>query len=270
MEPLPSVSAQFWSQVRALEALAPPEALDPSDAVEAVALSRWIDRLRRLRELTAESLQRCCEEAEAKGKRAAVVAANAARSRWKAPQGTDEGHPAATPSELLEGEGEAWHQIRSTHSRPEALSALASWRRAALQSEPMAPITAGQVRAALRSVPDRRGRGFDGLPPRLVKDGIPECFAALAAILTDMESQAAVPFQELLNMICLLDKEDGGLRPIALLNFCYVLLCRIRKPMIGAWDKASHGPRGKTVGGSAEHAGWTDELEGAIGLSGWV
>eukprot|EP00959_Pyramimonas_sp_CCMP1952_P433156 9070426-Pyramimonas_sp.AAC.1 len=52
-EPLRSVSAQFWRQVRALEALVPPEALDPSGAVEAVVLSRWIDGLRRFRELTA-------------------------------------------------------------------------------------------------------------------------------------------------------------------------------------------------------------------------
>eukprot|EP00959_Pyramimonas_sp_CCMP1952_P047400 989337-Pyramimonas_sp.AAC.1 len=112
------------------------------------------------------------------------------------------------------------------------------------------------------SVPDRRGRGLDGLPPRLVKDGPPECLAALAAILSDMEHKAAVPFQELFNMSCLLDKEDGGLRPMALENFCYVLLCRIRKPLIGAWDKDRRGPWGKTVGGSAEHAGWIDELEG--------
>eukprot|EP00959_Pyramimonas_sp_CCMP1952_P388190 8134784-Pyramimonas_sp.AAC.1 len=69
------------------------------------------------------------------------------------------GHPAASPSELLQVEGEAWHQIWSPRSRPEALSAPASWRRAALQSEPMAPITVDQVRAALLSVPDRRVRG---------------------------------------------------------------------------------------------------------------
>eukprot|EP00959_Pyramimonas_sp_CCMP1952_P217623 4551616-Pyramimonas_sp.AAC.1 len=74
------------------------------------------------------------------------------------------------------------------------------------------------------------------MPPRLVKDAPHAAIAALAALLTAIEREATVPFQELFNLIALLDKEDGGLRPIALLNFSYVLLCRIRKPVIGAWD----------------------------------
>ena len=96
------------------------------------------------------------------------------------------------------------------------------------------------------------------MPPRLVKEAPPEALEALAVLLSSIEREATVPFQERFNLIALLDKTDGGLRPIALLSVCYVLPCRVGKPVIGAWDKESHGPWGKTVGSSAEHAGWLD------------
>eukprot|EP00959_Pyramimonas_sp_CCMP1952_P419500 8786906-Pyramimonas_sp.AAC.1 len=72
--------------------------------------------------------------------------------------------------------------------------------------------------------------------------------------------------QQLFNVIALLEKPGGGRRPIALMGFCYVVLLRIRRPHVQAWDRAYHGPWDKTVGSSAEAAGWLDELESELAL----
>ena len=45
------------------------------------------------------------------------------------------------------------------------------------------------------------------------------------------------------------------------MGFEYVLLIRIRRPYISNWDRSAAGPWDKTVGSSAEVAGWLDELE---------
>eukprot|EP00959_Pyramimonas_sp_CCMP1952_P155804 3258745-Pyramimonas_sp.AAC.1 len=68
---------------------------------------------------------------------------------------------------MLEVESEAWGKIWSRHSRKEAVEALATWRVAARASPLSDPISSQQVLAALKTMPDRRGKGADGMPPRL-------------------------------------------------------------------------------------------------------
>ena len=76
-----------------------------------------------------------------------------------------------------------------------------------------------------------------------------------------MRFHATLRMQQLISLIVLLPKFDGGTRPIALLGFFYVLLVRILKPYATRWDADRHGEWDVTVGGSAEHAGWWMSLK---------
>eukprot|EP00959_Pyramimonas_sp_CCMP1952_P462241 9482925-Pyramimonas_sp.AAC.1 len=122
------------------------------------------------------------------------------------------------------------------------------------------------LEAALRTIPDRRGRGIDLFPPRLLKEASVDAKKAFVQLLASIEEEAALPMQQLMNVIALLPKSGGGHRPIALMGICCVILLRIRRPYVQAWDRAYHGPWDKTVGGSAEAAGWLDELESELAL----
>ena len=222
--PLRKYSGHFWALVRGLPDLSPPEALDPGDVGEAAALGRWTSWFASLSSMDPPSFQQLLEDAQSRATKAARRAAAESRARWKVwlsealagsasaahrllkpPVGPEvpkpdpifQGHPATTASDMLEVEPEAWAKIWGRHSRVEAMNALATRRVAARASAASEPITSQRVLAALKTMPDRRGKGADGMPPRLVKDAPPEAIEALASLLTCIESEVTVPFQEL-------------------------------------------------------------------------
>jgi len=63
----------------------------------------------------------------------------------------------------------------------------------------------------------------------------------------------------------MLDMEDGGIQPMALLIFCHVLLCRIRKLAIGGRDREMCCPCDKIVGSLAKYVGWLGETVAGVG-----
>ena len=88
--------------------------------------------------------------------------------------------------------------------------------------------------------------------------------------LTALERTMVLPEVQAEAWVVLLDKPDGGDRPIALLPFLYRVLLRCRKKELDTWNLAYDAPWDATAKGrGAEQAAMEDELEiEAVILSG--
>ena len=64
----------------------------------------------------------------------------------------------------------------------------------------------------------------------------------IAQLLNMIEEAVAWPIQCLLNIIVLMGKPAGGVRPIALMPMIYRLWTKIRKVELSTWEDKHHGP----------------------------
>ena len=110
------------------------------------------------------------------------------------------------------------------------------------REHPLQAITGDQVTEALYSFKDQTGQSLDRLGPRHFKHLPPAAHQRVADLLNDCERKGCWPWQALSALIVLLGKQDGGERPIGLLNFLMRIYCRTRRPVTRAWtDKwAAH------------------------------
>ena len=136
--------------------------------------------------------------------------------------------------------------------RPEARRHAAEWPQ----------LTWDHVRKAMNKFPAKTAVGVDGWSPKQLAQ-LPEAAGqALTIHLIALERSAVIPAAQTEAWIVLLDKPDGGDRPIALLPFLYRVLLRCRRREVdkrnathaSEWDATAKG-RG------AEQAAVDDELE---------
>eukprot|EP00972_Heterocapsa_arctica_P034083 5017719-Heterocapsa_arctica.AAC.1 len=84
----------------------------------------------------------------------------------------------------------------------------------------------------------------------------------LVQLLSSMEEELTLPAQAMYNSVALIDKPDGGDRPITLLSMLYRLLIRARRSYITKWDAEKARPWDSAVAGSgALEAAYSSELE---------
>ena len=78
-----------------------------------------------------------------------------------------------------------------------------------------------------------------------------EVAQALADLLNSIEQKCAWPIQVLINIIVLMGKPQGGVRPIALMPMIYRIWTKIRKPLLVEWEYENRGPWDAAVRGSS-------------------
>ena len=92
------------------------------------------------------------------------------------------------------------------------------------------------VQKALLKFPASTAVGADGWSPRQLAHLPAEAGATLVLQLTALKRTMVLPEVQEEAWAVLLDKPDGGDRPIALLPFLYRLLLRCRKRQLDAWN----------------------------------
>ena len=80
--------------------------------------------------------------------------------------------------------------------------------------------------------------GIDQWSPIQLRLLSPEAKQLLLSILQDVESSKAWPGYTYYNIIVLMGKPAGGVRPIALMAMIYRLWTKIRRPYIVQWERA--------------------------------
>ena len=70
-------------------------------------------------------------------------------------------------------------------------------------------------------------------------------------LLNNVEKAMTWPMHILLNIIVLMGKPAGGVRPIALMPMLYRLWTKIRKPYLAEWEELNKGPWDAAVKGSS-------------------
>ena len=84
--------------------------------------------------------------------------------------------------------------------------------------------------------------GIDWWEVEHLKSMPQEMAHAYALLLNCIEEKIAWPVQILLNLIVLMGKPNGGVRPIALMPMLYSLWSKIRRTDIHLWDEDHTGP----------------------------
>ena len=103
--------------------------------------------------------------------------------------------------------------------------------------------------------------GIDQWSPAQLRALSPEAKELLLNILQDIEKTRAWPGYTYYNIIVLMGKPNGGVRPIALMAMIYRLWTKIRRPYIVQWERAHAGPWDAAIkGSSARRAGMLSAL----------
>ena len=169
-----------------------------------------------------------------------------------------------TPEKIMDMKAAQWDQLWGRDREQEAALAKIQALRAPAEAQLAAwpPLTLAGLDRTIRATPVATGLDFDGLDPVLLRSLPPGGRAQLLSILVAMESRMILPAQGMLNAVALLDKPDGGDRPISLMCMLYRLLLRMRRPFVDAWDAEHAGPWDAAVKGSgALEAAYVSELE---------
>ena len=102
--------------------------------------------------------------------------------------------------------------------------------------ETLPALTSEKIREAARSFPSGTGLGWDQIHPRVLLRCSDELVVALVRILVACESSGSWPVLVGVNMICLIPKSSGGLRPIGLMPMVVRLWMRVRLDVARAWQ----------------------------------
>jgi hypothetical protein len=115
----------------------------------------------------------------------------------------------------------------------------AAWedlKQAARKQEPFPPVSNGQLKATLKKAPTWKGLGCDQWQLRLWASLPPEAMDMLKSIVNGIEQSLLWPLQCLLTYIALIDKPDGGERPIGLTASLYKLVLNLRTTQFCEWE----------------------------------
>ena len=94
-----------------------------------------------------------------------------------------------------------------------------------------------QVRDAAKRIKEKTAFGVDDLHPRLWASFSDELLELMIEVCTAIERHGTVPRQARRNLVCLIPKAAGGVRPIALLASFLRVWARVRRPIARQWEK---------------------------------
>ena len=104
------------------------------------------------------------------------------------------------------------------------------------------PIDGADVQKGAMRIPKNTAIGLDHWETRWLRRMDDEAAEGMAHLLNTIETSIAWPIQTLMNIIVLMGKPQGGVRPIALMPMLFRLWTKIRKASIDEWGYLHHGP----------------------------
>ena len=103
------------------------------------------------------------------------------------------------------------------------------------------PLDAQDIYDAIRLLNSNTALGVDFLDIAWLKRLPLEACGDIADLLNEVEVSGAWPMQALMNIIVLMGKPAGGVRPIALMPIIYRIWCRARRHTLIDWEKDTQG-----------------------------
>ena len=117
--------------------------------------------------------------------------------------------------------------------------------------DPMEEITEEDVRRGIKMMSSSTAVGIDQWSPAQWKKLSPEAIEAITHLFTYIEKYGVWPGHIYYNIIVLMGKPNGGVRPIALTAMIYRLWTKIRRPYVVEWEKLNAGPWDAAIKGSS-------------------
>ena len=108
-------------------------------------------------------------------------------------------------------------------------------------SSDLDPLDASDIERAIGLLNSKTALGVDFLDVGWLKRLPQEAFADIAELLYNIENSGAWPIQASLNIIVLMRKPAGGVRPIALMPILYRIWCRARRTPLVEWELSHQG-----------------------------
>ena len=115
----------------------------------------------------------------------------------------------------------------------------------------MSMMHAQDVHDAIRILKSNTALGVDFLDIAWLKRLPIEACQDIADILNEVEASGAWPLQSMMNIIVLMGKPAGGVRPIALMPIIYRIWCRARRHTLIDWEANTQGHWDAAVRGSS-------------------
>ena len=160
----------------------------------------------------------------------------------------------------VDGEARKWAKEWACHEM-EGISP-AAWP--SIVDESLPALTTAKLREAAKTFPTETGLGWDQVHPRILLRCSEELLEVLVGILTACEALGMWPAKIGVNMICLIPKACGGLRPIGLMPMVVRLWMRARLDVARGWQGRNDrpylyaGPGKGAVSASWKQAAWAE------------
>ena len=141
-----------------------------------------------------------------------------------------------SPDERMTQRLKDWGQLWQINQdeRPPAREHLQSLARD--QAQQLETLTLSQLTWALRHLPDK-ACGPDAVTAQLLRTAPPLAVKALLSLYQEMEEKVQLPTQQQMHMVVMLPKNAAKERPITLTSLLYRVWCRLRKPLLDAWQQ---------------------------------
>jgi len=156
------------------------------------------------------------------------------------------------PQEKAEYWAKMWDKVWGTrdHALPQLYASLIQCIQDSCASS-LDPLDAQDVHAAIKLINSNTALGVDFLDIAWLKRLPIEACADIADILNEVEVSGAWPIQTLTNIIVLMGKPTGGVRPIALMPIIYRIWCRARRHTLIDWETHTQGHWDAAVRGNS-------------------
>ena len=131
----------------------------------------------------------------------------------------------------------AWHALWKPTRDDQPMTRLPLQEEAKQQAAQLPPLTYEQFSKTLKKLPDK-ACGPDAITTQLLRTAPKQALQPLLGILQAMEAKAELPTQLTMSLVVMLAKNEKAERPIALTSVFYRVWCRMRKPLLDAWQQS--------------------------------
>ena len=129
----------------------------------------------------------------------------------------------------------AWHNLWKPTKDDQPMTRLPLQEAAKQQAAQLPPLTYEQLGRTLKHLPDK-ACGPDAITTQLLRTAPKQALQPLLSLLQAMEAKAELPTQLTLSLVVMLAKNEKVERPITLTSVLYRVWCKMRKPLMDAWQ----------------------------------
>ena len=129
----------------------------------------------------------------------------------------------------------AWHKLWKPTKDDQPMTRWPLQEAAKQQAGQLPPLTFEQLGRTLKHLPDK-ACGPDAITTQLLRTAPKQALQPLLGILQAMEAKAELPTQLTLSLVVMLAKNEKVERPITLTSVLYRVWCKMRKPLMDAWQ----------------------------------